>query len=83
MPEDGVRGRIRMFLAGRFPIVAERKLSDEDSLLDSGAIDSLGILDVVAFLEQEFGISVEDDDLNPENFDNVSALARLVESRRE
>ena len=77
-----VRGRIRAFITRRFPVVEDRKLMDEDSLLDSGAIDSLGILDVVAFLEEEFGIGLEDDELVPENFDTVVTLARLVESKQ-
>ena len=76
-----VRGIVRGFIVKRFPVVQERQLGDEDSVLDSGAIDSLGILDVVAFLEEEFGFQLDDDELAPENFDSIACLARLVESK--
>ena len=73
--------RVREFIMKRFPIAAERKLSDEDSLLESGAIDSLGILDVVAFLEDDFDLMIEDDELDPENFDSIASLVRLVQKK--
>ena len=75
-----VRDRIRSFVHTRFPLGA--KLEDDVSLLDAGVIDSLGILDVVGFLEQDFGIQVQDEELNPVHFDSVDALARFVESKR-
>ena len=45
-------------------------------------IDSLGILDLVAFLEETFGVQASDEDLNPENFDGIATLVRFVESKR-
>lgn len=79
---DEVKGKIRAFIQKRFPVARERGLTDEDSLLESGAVDSLGILDVVSFFEEELGVRLEDEELVPENFDSVVALARLVESKR-
>ena len=78
---SGVRGLVRGFIVKRFPVAQERQLGDEDSLLDSGAIDSLGILDVVAFLEEEFEFQLDDDELAPEHFDSIASLAKLVESK--
>lgn len=75
------RMRIREYIIGRFPGTTERKLSDEDSLLESGVIDSLGILDLVAFIENDLGVAVEDNELTPEYFDSVSSLVRLVERK--
>ena len=72
---------VRDFIMKRFPMALERKLSDDDSLLGSGVIDSLGILDVVTFLEQDFGCTIEDDELPPDNFDTISSLVRLVEGK--
>ncbi|MDH3591162.1 MAG: acyl carrier protein [Planctomycetota bacterium] len=74
--------KIRAFLLHRFPAAANLDLDADASLLDSGVVDSLGILDVVAFLEETFGFEVDDDDLNPENFDNLAALERFAEERR-
>jgi acyl carrier protein len=69
---DAVRG----FIGQRFP--AARNLGDDDRLLGSGRLDSLGVLDVVAFLEKEFAITLADDDLVPENFESVRRLAEFV-----
>jgi acyl carrier protein len=80
--ENPTSGVIREFLRKRFPLVRERALSDDDSLLESGAVDSLGVLDIVTFLEEKFGIQVADEELDPGNFDSVSSLARLVEGKR-
>ena len=80
--ENHTAGTIRDFLRRRFPLVRERGLSDTDPLLESGAIDSLGVLDIVTFLEKEFGIRVEDGELDPENFESVASLTRLVARKR-
>lgn len=47
-------------------------------LLERGVIDSLGIQELVAFLEKEFGIDVQDEEIVPENFENVRCIAALV-----
>jgi len=77
-----VSDRIREFVRSRFPLARNLDFSDEDSLLDAGVIDSLGILDLVGFLEETFGIQASDEDLNPENFDSIATLVRFVESKR-
>ena len=64
-----------------FPGVANRTLSDDESLLDSGVIDSLGILDLVAFLESEFRVIVNDDEMDTENFRSIASLAELVDRK--
>jgi acyl carrier protein len=52
--------------------------SDEISLLDEGIIDSVGVMELVSFLEQDFGIGVEDDELVPDNLDSVANLVAFV-----
>ena len=78
----GPRTRIRSFIESRFPLYRDGNLGDEDSLLDQGVIDSLGILDVVQFLEKDFGVHVEDEELNPANFESVAALVSFVEGKK-
>ena len=56
-----------------------RELGAEESLLESGTIDSMGVLQLVAFLEQTYSVKVEDDDLVPENFDTIAAITAFVE----
>jgi len=80
--QNNVADRIRKFIVERFPLARELDPGDDDSLLEAGVIDSLGILDMVTFLEESFGVVAEDDDLNPENFDSISSLARFVATKR-
>ncbi len=53
-------------------------LGEDDSFLQSGVIDSTGIVEVVAWIEETFGIKVRDMDLLPENFDSVNRLAAYI-----
>ncbi|MGA1989381.1 MAG: acyl carrier protein [Candidatus Sulfotelmatobacter sp.] len=73
--------RIRSFVLQKFPAARKRVFNDDVQLLESGIIDSLGVLDVVGFLEQTFNIRVDDDDLTPENFGNVKCIGSFVEKK--
>jgi len=57
-------------------------VGDADSLLEAGAVDSLGVLALVSFIEGQYGVTVSDDDMMPENFDSIDAIAVFVERRR-
>jgi acyl carrier protein len=70
------------FVREHFPLAQRRNLQPGDPLIESGIVDSLGILDVVAFVEAEFGVRVEDEDLVPENFQSVAQIASYVEKKR-
>ena len=80
---NALREQIRAFILKQFPIAKKRMATDESPLLDSGIIDSLGMLDVVAFLEETFKVSVEDEDLTPENFADIRSLVSFVREKRE
>ena len=82
MSHTTVSARIRDFLLQRFPAARTRGLGDRDHLLENGILDSLGVLDVVAFLEEAYGISVLDDDLVPEHFQSVEKLTAFVQAKR-
>jgi acyl carrier protein len=56
-------------------------LSDDESLLDRGIIDSTGVLEIVGFLETEFKISVLDQEMLPENLDSIGNIATYVERK--
>lgn len=57
---------------------ADAGFTDDASLLEKGLIDSTGVLEIVAHLEQTYGVSVEDEELVPQNFDSVDNLAAYV-----
>ncbi len=56
-------------------------LNDNDSFLESGIIDSTGILELVSYIEDEFKINVKDEELIPDNFDSVSKLASYITTK--
>jgi acyl carrier protein len=58
-------------------------LADDQSFLESGVIDSTGVLELVAFLEQRYGITVADRELLPENLDSVQNVSRFVARKLE
>jgi acyl carrier protein len=53
-------------------------LQNDASLLDRGTIDSTGVLEIVLFLEETFGIKIKDSEMLPENFDSVDNIVRFV-----
>jgi acyl carrier protein len=57
------------------------RLDDNDSLLGSGIIDSMGVMEVIAFLETEFGVEVGDDDVTEENLGSIRAISQYVVAR--
>lgn len=59
----------------------ETKLQNTDSFLEEGIVDSTGVLELVMFVEEKFGVQVDDEDIVPENFDSVEQLARYVRQK--
>jgi acyl carrier protein len=56
-------------------------LEDDTSFLEEGIVDSTGVLEMVMFVEEAFGIEVDDQDIVPDNFDSVSKLVAYVQSK--
>jgi acyl carrier protein len=59
-----------------------RSLSPSTALISSGLVDSFSLVDLAMFVEQEFGVRIDDTELNADTFDSLSDLAALVDSRR-
>ena len=74
--------RIRQFVLSTFYVVDAAALSDEQSLLDQGIIDSTGVLEVIGFIESEYGIQVLDEEMVPENLDSISRIAAYVARKK-
>jgi acyl carrier protein len=68
------KSTIKRFIVENFMFGSEEGLKDGTSFLDEGIIDSTGILELVDFLEEEFSIQVEDEELVPENLDSLDNL---------
>ena len=76
--------KLRKFIKETFLNAKEvEDLGDDDSLLDSGIVDSMGILQLVNYLESQFGVDVQDEEIVPENFETVTTIAKFVGTKLE
>jgi acyl carrier protein len=73
-----IRAVVRAFILDRFYVPDAGQLADDASLLDAGVVDSTGVQEVIGFLEGEFGIRVENDEIIPEHLDSVDRVTRFV-----
>ena len=76
-----IRNKIRAFIVENFLFGKDEGLDDESSFLDEGIIDSTGILELVSFMEEEFHIKVEDEELIPENLDSIANVVAYLEKK--
>jgi acyl carrier protein len=74
-----IRSEIRSFLKNGAP--KSVSFTDTESLLVKGVIDSIRMLDMIGFLETKFQIKVDEEELMPDNFESVEAIARFVEQK--
>ena len=75
---------LRQFIVDNFLFgKADAPLASSDSLLERGIIDSTGVLELVGFLEQKYGITIQDEELVPENLDSLERLVRFVSRKVE
>jgi acyl carrier protein len=76
---NDVETKIRTFIEDNFLFREDRAaMSDSESLLEAGLIDSTGILELVAFLESEFQIRMADEEIVPTNLDSIKAIVGYV-----
>ncbi len=79
---ENVKTSIREYILSN---LAERKgvtsIEDDDSLLETGVVDSLGIFLIVTFLEENFHVGVADDEITPDNFRTLRVISEMVESK--
>ncbi len=60
----------------------ENALGNDDSFMEKGIIDSTGILEVITFIEEDFGFTVKDEELIPENLDSINNLAAFIQRKK-
>ena len=60
----------------------ENALGNDDSFMEKGIIDSTGILEVITFIEEDFGITVKDEELIPENLDSINNLSAFIQRKK-
>jgi acyl carrier protein len=77
-----VQERVRQFIVENFYVTDPSDLADDVSLINSGLVDSTGMLEVIAFLEAEFGIRIGDQETIPSNLETVGRITAFVERKR-
>ncbi len=80
--QEPILKAVRDFVFRHFPLARKRRIGDETSLIEEGIIDSMGILEVVMFMENDLGLQVSDEDMLSQNFESIHSLAEFVQSRR-
>ena len=77
-----LKDEIKQFIIEKFLFNMEDRLDDDISLLGTNIVDSVGILEIVSFIESRFNLVVEDQELTSENLDSVNKIARFVERKQ-
>jgi len=77
-----IKEKVRGFIISNFYVADPAALKDDASLLDAGIVDSTGVLEVISFIEGEFGITVDDAEMVPENLDAVNHIAAFVQKKK-
>jgi acyl carrier protein len=72
---------VREFIVENFLFGDGQQLQDDTSFMENGIIDSTGILELITFLEEKYEIKIEDDELIPENLDNLQNVARFIDRK--
>ena len=73
---------IRQFIIENFLFEEDENLKEDTSFLEAGIIDSTGILELVSFIEENYGITVEDEELIPENLDSIANVAAYLGKKK-
>ena len=79
---DQVTSELEKFIATQVLKQPNRKISADEPLLSSGLIDSFSLMDLALFVEDTFGVRLEDTELNADTFDNLTQLAALIDARK-
>ena len=78
-----VQARARRFVVENFYVSDPLEFTDDTSLITSGLVDSTGMLEVIAFLESEYGFRIEDREMVPANLETINRIAAFVARKRQ
>ena len=78
-----ITAQLSMFIATTILKQPKRSIGDSEPLISTGLIDSFSLMDLALFVEDTFGVRIEDTELNADKFDNLTQLTSLIESRKK
>jgi len=82
--QQAVEHDLREFLAANYFLGDDpSQLAASDSLIEAGLIDSTGVLELVGYLEEQFGVRITNEELLPENLDSIENIVGFVERKRQ
>lgn len=81
MDTHSILKNLRSFVIQNYLMGRDTGLTDDDSFLDSGIIDSTGVLELVAYLEESYGFKVDNEELTTDNLDSISKVSAYVHSK--
>jgi acyl carrier protein len=77
-----IEQQLRQFVVDNFMFGQDGDgLANDDSFLDRGIVDSMGVLELVGFLEESYGIKVQDQELIPANLDSIDNVVKFLERK--
>jgi acyl carrier protein len=79
---DTIVSDLEKYIATQILKQPHRKISTDEALISSGLIDSFSLMDLALYVEDTFGVRIEDTELNANSFDNLNQLAALITSRK-
>ena len=80
--DDSMMTALENYIASKILKQAKRQIGPDVALISSGLIDSFSLVDLALFVEDSYGVRIEDTELNAQSFDSLRQLAELIESRR-
>ena len=79
---DKITSTLAKYIAANILRNPNRSIKIDEPLLSGGLIDSFSLIDLALFVEDEYGVQIDDTELNPDTFDTLQQLADLIQSRR-
>ena len=80
--EHTITRAVRRFLTERAWLTDDAQVSESDSRLEKGVIESVAMVELVTFIEQTFEVRIDDEELMPEHFDSLAAIGAFITSKR-
>lgn len=77
-----ITSSLSTFIASKILKQPNRTIGADEALISSGLIDSFSLMDLALYVEDTFGVRIEDTELNADTFDNLTQLAALIDSRK-
>ena len=80
--DETIAASIEKYIATQVLKQPNRKIASDEALISSGLIDSFSLMDLALFVEDTYGVRIEDTELNADTFDSLNQLAALIASRQ-